>query len=424
MVTESSVPVRGRDSFRGRRPIMSLLMADGFQAASLLTLIPFLLLRTYGLPTNIISVVLGFGFLGGFVLTFALGNAADKGSAEQILKALQWMQAIALACIILGPVFDYNGIIVAFLCTLCIALVRGAGPVKDRVRSNIIPASIRGPFNSQFRRWFLVVGEVAVAVTAFALWVSPASSTTWLFLFPLIAVHVSQLSLRKISGENVSLPASTPHRRGRGQVTDSILEGMSKNKFLYSLGVIAICSLGSALPSAGLTAWVASQSVFPEFIVSLVSVSILAIDFWFMKRFGDSLEVGTRTWRSIPILSAVGIFLSIVSILAVRWGNITGITGVVLIIIALVPGVLSYTLSVLASMTLQFSYGLENQRGRISALTRAASSLGMAFGSAVAPWVFLGTPWVVVLLGFALAAIITTMPIRGLRLTPDTSGSQ
>lgn len=186
-------PVR----FPGRGALLTLLMADGAQAAFILTVIPFVLFRSEGLPLAVASSALGIGYGLGIAATLAFGRLADRNDPYVVLQVLQRVQLILLV-LASATVWIPSVTVVVVSVVGAIAVLRGVAPVKDRVRALHVPPARRGTFNSQFRRWFLVLGEIAVAAAAVLLTLIPTRLIPLSLLVPAVLVIVSLAATRTL----------------------------------------------------------------------------------------------------------------------------------------------------------------------------------------------------------------------------------
>lgn len=409
----SAVPRPGRLRFPGRGALLTLLMADGAQAAFVLTAAPFLLIRAGNLTVAAVSSVLGLGYAVGVLAALALGRLADRFEPYRLLQLVQLVQLL-LTVLVLITGTTGSGVALAIALTSVVVVLRGVGPVKDRIRNAHVPGESRSLFNSQFRRWFLVLNEISVAVAALLFTIVPGHLMGAVFVVPILLVAASLSATQSLHGDarRDASRAGAVRRRRSGPS----LRGISRTQFTVALALLAVCPTGAALPSVGLSSWIAQTHTYAPIVVSAVSVLILGLDFAYMKVFGDSLHVGDKLWRAAPLICGAGLALSIVAVAVVLRLDPRGFTGVLALVLCMTPGVISYSMSVLISMTLQFSYGSEQDRGKTASYTRVAASLGMALGSIAGPGIFLGhTAWVCGL-GLVVGALVALMPIRGARI--------
>lgn len=398
---------------RDERKILALTLTDGGQAVVLLTLLPFILLRVVSIePAEGIAGVgpLSAGFLLGIVGTIAIGRMADKWSPYTVLQILQFFQVLLSIGLVLCFLRNLE-VVSTFLVALCIGLLRSSGPAKDKIRSIHIPRGRRTSFNALVRRWFLVVNQaLIVALTVVISFLPP-------FLWPILLL-VSTLLVCCSALLTRSLSARGGVRSSDQENVYTHLSGTQARELSLLFLVIIILSLGVAIPTIGLTAWISLHRI-PPWVLSVFGLYIVVYDFWFIKLLGAKLSNQPQLWGIAIKLGAGSLILGVVASWAIGPLEAGWLASILLIVLG--PAVAtSSSIATMFAMEVQHGFATDSLRGRISSYTRISSAVGTAVASIVAPAIFLNEVGIIagVLLSVACVLIISGPAVR--RLLPQS----
>lgn len=373
------------------RRIVALFLADGIQVSALLTTVPFMAFAGTDLTGEGIRAAgpIGAGLLLGAAGTWAMGYLVDRFRPLLLLQTLQFTQLIATAAAFIAATTNSRGLPLA-VC-LAIGLARSSGPAKDKIRSGLIHPKRRTRVNAYIRSWFLVCNELTVAVVTIAMSLLPSR----LWHLPLL-ITLAGIAASMAVAWPLRLSARARPSRGRP---------IQLRRLVGALAIIGALGLGAGLPTVGLAAWIAQTGAYPPWLVSVVGVASVLIDFVFIRLLGSLLERRVQLWAR---MHRAGALLLIVSLLG-TWSAaryVAGTAQLALLIFSLICSALAFSVAVMIGMEVQYGFGPQASRGRVSSLTRLASLVGSAASAMLAPGIFLGAGHSFLITLFLAAALL------------------
>lgn len=384
--------------------IAALVMLDGAQATALVVVIPFTIFgnsfATAGWALGAVPIATGFAL--GMLGTLLVGRMADSRPAIGLLQSLQIAQAVLVAGVMVSAVARHL-VALSLFTVLALAVSRSVGPAKDKIRSEFIGEERRTLFNAQVRRYFLVVNEIVGAVCTVTISILPPRLWPLLLVISLICIAASLVvasSLRPKMTLRTSPSTDVPEQ----------LSASSRRRLGIGLVVVGVGSLTAALPGVGLSAWIAAAPAYGPWLVTVVGLSALAVDFFFIRLIGSTLAKRPSLWPAVHRLGGALVICATVGT-AAALGVTSGAAQIALFLFAMICASLAYSVSAMLAMEIQFGFGSRATRGRIASYTRLSAAGGLAVSSWLAPGVFLGG-WVPVAALASVGLLLCLLPRR------------
>lgn len=383
------------------RSVAGLVLLDGIQVAVLLTVLPFMLISGEEGPSGSMAEIspLGIGIALGIGGTLVIGRVVDRINPYAVLQGIQALQIFLLLCVIAFSLFGWKELVpLSVVCAVTVA--RSSGPAKDKIRAFHIDSARRVTFNSFVRRWFLVIGQVVIVVITLLLSNMPRPYWPTLLFLSIAAIVASiflTIQLQKLARAGGPTPSRQP----------GALVKPRRGPLLLALSVITCLGIGAALPTVGLTAWIAHYG-YPIWILGAFGVYIVFVDFWFTKALGHYLDAHPEKWASAHRVGAIILLVGLCGV----WisGLIENTQGSLLALgISLTISTLAYSMSVMLAMEVQFGYGDHASRGAVASYTRSAAVAGSAIAATIAPALILGGG-VITTLAIAASVLVLLVP--------------
>ncbi|QDZ41969.1 hypothetical protein [Corynebacterium sp. sy039] len=384
--------------------IASLVLLDGIQTTVLIIVLPFVIFgSTHSLELWFLGVTpISAGFALGILGALLVGRQVDRRSALTVLQVLQVFQALFLVGTIVSALAGHF-FALALFGMLALAFSRSVGPAKDKIRSEYISSGRRTLFNGQIRRYFLVANEIAGALCTITMTIIPSHYWPLLFLVSFVCTVTSisvAVSLKTKSTQQVMARSSMPQKIGKNV----------RLPLVMGLVVVGILGLSSALPTIGLSAWISTRDVFGPWLVTVVGLIDLTVDFFFIRLLSTTLEKRPELWK---IIHRVGGTLMIFAILGttVAVNTKEHILQLAILLFSMVCATLVFSISAMLAMEIQFGFGAQENRGRIASYTRLSSAVAMTIAAWLTPGVFLGN-WMTVTILTLTGVVLFLLPSK------------